>query len=70
MRLAAFEAMFDMEEDETGTKYLTQPFTKSVEVRCIDGAIWDTEYGNVQGAGSDLEWAQRYVRVERERGVR
>lgn len=70
MRPAVFEALFDMEEDEIGTGHLTQPCTKSVEVRCVDGAVWDTEYGNVQRRGGDMEWMQQCVRVERERGVR
>ncbi|EUC42975.1 hypothetical protein COCMIDRAFT_28483 [Bipolaris oryzae ATCC 44560] len=71
MGLGEFERMLEIKNDEEeGMKYLTQPVTKSVEVRCLDGAEWDEEYRNVRTTAGDMEWLRRCVRVERESGVR
>jgi hypothetical protein len=50
--------------------YLTRPAIRSVEIYCVEGAVWDQEYGNVLRRGARREWQQRCVRIERERGIR
>ncbi|KAG9194465.1 hypothetical protein G6011_04500 [Alternaria panax] len=50
--------------------YLTRPVTRSVEVYCVEGAMWDPEYGNVLHRGVRRQWQQRCVKIERERGIR
>ena len=69
-----FEAMF---KDEVGkqveiedAKYLTKPLTKSVEIYCVSGAVWDQGYKNVQWRSGSRDWQHCCVRIERERGVR
>ncbi|KAJ5030017.1 hypothetical protein J3E71DRAFT_349402 [Bipolaris maydis] len=71
MGLGEFERMLKIRNgEEEGMKYLTHPVTKKVEVRCLDGAEWDEDYMNVRTAKADMEWSRKYVRVERESGVR
>lgn len=71
MELGEFERMLEIRDDEEeGMKYLTQPVTKKVEVRCLDGAEWNEEYMNVRAIEGEMEWLRKCVRVERESGVR
>lgn len=71
MKLEEFERMLEIgDSEEEGMKYLTQPVTKYVEVRCLDGAEWNEEYMNVRTTQDDKEWLRKCVRVERESGVR
>ncbi|KAL6161629.1 hypothetical protein ACJQWK_08299 [Exserohilum turcicum] len=68
MSVGEFEDMFGGEAE--AERYLTRPLTRSVEIYCVSGAVWDTGYKNVQSRAAYSEWQQRCVRVEREKGVR
>jgi hypothetical protein len=75
MSIKEWEGMLgvlDDEEEEKGERagYVTQPVTKSVEVRCFRGAVWDTEYMNVHLQTGNEGWQATFVRIEREKGVR
>lgn len=68
-----FEEMFGSEGGKQmeieNAKYLTKPLTKSVEIYCVSGRVWDQQYKNVQWRNGNRDWQQRCVRIERERGV-
>ena len=71
LELGEFARMLEIwDDEEEGMKYLTQPVTKKVEVRCLDGAEWNEEYMNVRAIEGEMEWLRKCVRVERESGVR
>ncbi|KNG51613.1 mfs general substrate transporter [Stemphylium lycopersici] len=73
INMGDFEEMFGSEGGKQveieNAKYLTKPLTKSVEIYCVSGRVWDQQYKNVQWRNGNRDWQQRCVRIERERGV-
>jgi hypothetical protein len=75
MSVGEFDEQFAGDEDgvekdkSSMSAYLTRPVTRSVEIYCVEGAVWDQEYKNVLHRQGRREWQQRCVRVERGRGV-